>query len=338
MSKKKSLCLQQKRKDDEFYTPLDIIEKELCHYAAQFENKTIYCNCDDYTKSNFVKYFLDNFKALKLKRVIATCYRPNRLLFDDDYQKAVCLDYNGYDKKIKTLKRNGDFRSEECVEYLRQADIVVTNPPLSLFREFIKQLTYYKKGFIVIGNLNAFTYKICFNLFFNKKMWLGASGSQKVFYVRNNNTLKIINSSCWFTNIKHGVKPEELVLTKKYSEQDYQRFDNYDAINVDSVRDIPCDYYGVMGVPINFLFDYSPKQFEIIGTATRWFGLSNKTYPKQIIVKKDKRRNRNGLNEGPVIKINKPPSDGSTYYIVGDNFYVAKYARILIKRKPQRED
>lgn len=257
-----NLHAAKKAKCDEFYTQLTDIEKELCHYKEQFEGKTVYCNCDNPDTSNFTKYFKDNFDALKLKRLVSTGY--------DAQGRGKALDYDGQGKTTE-LQGNGDFRSEECVELLKQADIVVTNPPFSLFREYVAQLMQYGKKFLIIGNMNAVTYKEIFPLFMNGKMWFGisiSSGDRK-FYVPQNYTLNA--STCgidndgkrfihvkgvrWFTNMETNKQNYPKCLTKTYNEKDYHKFDNYDSINVDKVKDIPYDHEGVIGVPITILND-----------------------------------------------------------------------------------
>ena len=270
-------------KNDEFYTRLQDIENELRHYRNHFKGKVVYCNCDDARESNFFKYFSLSFEFLGLKKLIATGYKENG--------KGVALVYEG-DKNgnrnvddeeisVTELNGNGDFRSEECIEFLKEADIVVTNPPFSLFREYVAQLMQYGKEFLIIGNGNAVTYKEIFPYIKDNKMWIGASKGiggkfsfivsndydNKFVYEENGVRLGQVNSACWFTNLEHKKRNEELILYKHYNPTEYPKYDNYDAIEVSKVAEIPMDYEGVMGVPISFLDKYCPNQFEIIGIA-----------------------------------------------------------------------
>ena len=251
-----NLHTAKKNKNDEFYTQLTDIEKELQYYTEHLENKTIYCNCDDYRISNFVKYFKDNFHTLKLARLIAT----NK----DNGTGAYRYDYNGTEEKITVLNGDGDFRSDECVEFLKEADVVVTNPPFSLFREYVKQLMDYEKKFLIIGNQNAITFKEIFPYIKNDELWLGMSMVKE--FVQPDKTVKKFGNVCWFTNIENKRRNTPLDLYKTYigHENEYPKYDNYNAINVDKTSDIPMDYDGVMGVPITFLDKYCPQQFEIV--------------------------------------------------------------------------
>ena len=231
----------KKAKNDEFYTLYDDIKKECQHY--QFKDCVVYCNCDS-ERSNFWKYFVDEFSNLKLKKLIATHYNSN-----NSYK----LEYDG-NKIVKTpLKQNGDFRSDECVELLKEADIVCTNPPFSLFREYIEQLVEYKKKFLVIGNKNAVTYKEIFKLIKGGKLCLGLTIPNK-FVLPNGTVTDSVTGLCrWFTNLEIKKKPDIPILVKKYNPKDYPQYDNYSAINVNKVKDIPYDYQGTMGVPITIL-------------------------------------------------------------------------------------
>ena len=307
----KNLNAAKEAKKDEFYTQLSDIENELRHYREHFRGKTVFCNCDDPYESNFFKYFASNFNALDLKKLIATCYngspiQGNELLlhFDDvdDEPKKIAYkveitevtDVNGdgridladvqyllqNDKNVLSLlKENGDFRSNECIELLKEADIVVTNPPFSLFREYVAQLIKYDKKFIIVGPYNAITYKEIFPLIKSNVMWLGYGFKAGNAYfsipqsashdyatgVYNEYTGLVKFRNCtWFTNLDHNKRHEELILYKTYNEKEYPTYDNYNAINVNATNDIPCDYDGAMGVPITFLDKYNPEQFEII--------------------------------------------------------------------------
>lgn len=277
-------------KKDEFYTQLADIERELKHYKRHFKDKVVYCNCDDPRVSNFFHYFSYNFEKLGLKKLITTCYKSQNmdLFTNNDSKQAIYLEYKG-DKNgnnvpdvaeigIKQLQGDGDFRSEESIELLKQADIVVTNPPFSLFREYVSQLIEYDKKFIIIGSFNAITYKEIFKVIKENKMWLGYGfkGGNAYFktthskefakgvYDEDTGLVKFRNVT-WYTNLDMSKRSEELILYKTYSPDEYQYYDNYDAINVGKTKDIPMDFNGVMGVPITFLDKYSPEQFEILG-------------------------------------------------------------------------
>jgi len=324
-----SLHKAKNSKKDEFYTQLSDIDRELKHYKKHFKNKVVYCNCDDPRISNFFHYFSYNFDKLGLKKLIATCYQNQNadLFSQNDSEKAIYLEYNG-DKNgnnvpdpeeigIVNLNGDGDFRSQESIELLKQADIVVTNPPFSLFREYVAQLIKYEKDFIIIGHQNAITYREIFKLIKEDKLWLGAeNGGTKWFQVNNDYDIatesrkKIENGKkyfsmgnvVWFTNLDISKRHEDLILYKKYNTEEYPNYDNYDAINIDKVAEIPMDYKGKMGVPITFLYKYNPGQFEIIDGIGRYSMLTGPT-------KKTKGTYLTKINDKP------------------------KYARIVIKNK-----
>ena len=351
MAKNKALNDAAKAKQDEFYTELRDIEDELKYYKNYFEGKTVLCNCDDPYESNFFKFFAMRFNFLKLKKLIASCYVRSPIaqtqlsLFEEDKPPqertpytAIMIeleDYNGdgaaniadvewllKNKKgvVKKLKGDGDFRSEECIELLKQADIVVTNPPFSLFREYVAQLIEYDKKFIILGNQNAITYKEIFPLIMQNKLWLGLTNGDKSFKVpdyyepratrywqdETGQKYRSMGNMCWFTNLEHKRRNEEIILYRKYYEDpaQYPKYDNYDAIEVSRVLEIPCDYDGVMGVPITFLDKYNPNQFEILN-ANDFRTNSNVPEKKHGLIK-DKDGTINGK---------------------------ATYARILIRRK-----
>ena len=279
----------KKQKRDEFYTRLEDIERELRHYEHHFKDKTVLCNCDDPRISNFFHYFSYRFEALGLKRLITTCYKnQDRDLFSqNDSERAIWLEYTG-DKNgnripdpeeigIRQFKGDGDFRSEECIELLKQADIVVTNPPFSLFREYVAQLVKYDKKFLIIGHQNAIHYKEIFPLIMGDKIWLGygfkggaahfinqhyedyaTAGDHREGMIR-------VSGVTWFTNLEIPKRNDELVLYRKYDPQVYPTYENYDAIDVSATAEIPEDWYGNMGVPDTFLNQYNPNQFEIVG-------------------------------------------------------------------------
>ena len=266
MAKNSNLHAAKVAKNDEFYTMLTDIEKEMSHYKDFFKGKVVYCNCDDARESNFFKYFSLNFEFLGLKKLITTGYKAEG--------KGVVLIYEG-DKNgnrkveddeivVRQLEGSGDFRSEECIEFLKEADVVVTNPPFSLFREYVKQLMDYGKKFIIIGSMNAITYREVFPLIQNNELWLG---NQYVKEFRSpNGEIKKFGNILWYTNIQHKKRNTPLDLYKRYSNE-YPKYDNYNAIEVSKVSDIPMDYDGIMGVPITFLDKYCPAQFEIVGMA-----------------------------------------------------------------------
>lgn len=289
----KLLRKAKKNKNDEFYTQLVDIESELKHYTDHFKNKTVYCNCDDPTISNFYKFFAENFKKLGLKKLIASCYienEKNLFNFDNPNSNGYFYEYTGKPneiviptlKDVTYFKEDGDFRSLECINLLKKSDIVVTNPPFSLFREHVAQIIKYQKKFLVIGNINAITYKEIFNLIQKNKAWMGINMGRGIsgFIVPEHYELygtetkinewgqKIIspNNSLWLTNLDNFYRNTDLPLTKTYkgNEDDYPKYDNYDGINVNKTKDIPKDYDGVMGVPITFLHKFNPDQFEII--------------------------------------------------------------------------
>ena len=296
-------------KKDEFYTQMGDIERELQHYWQHFRGKTILCNCDDPYESNFFKYFAMSFNALGLKKLICTCYngspvQGNELMIDwgdfTDEPKKIAYkveitevrDVNGdgavdlsdvqyllkNDKNVLSILKTGDFRSSECIELLKEADIVVTNPPFSLFREYIVQLMEYEKKFLIIGNHNIITYREVFPLLMNNQVWLGNKSGDMAFKVPDDyearetrywqdetgQKWRSLGNICWFTNLDHHKRHEEIDLISCYSPEDYPTYHNYNAINVNKTSDIPCDYEGIIGVPITFMDKYNPDQFQII--------------------------------------------------------------------------
>lgn len=274
-----NLSNAKRAKNDEFYTQLSDIENELKHYKSHFAGKVVYCNCDDARKSNFFRFFQKKFNDYGLKKLITTSYNENGhgsvLVYEGDTNGNGKLDDT--EIKVSELKGNGDFRSEECIELLKEADIVVTNPPFSLFREFIATLVQYDKKFLVIGNNNAITYKEIFPLIKENKLWLGFSDNKTMEFVMPDSYEKYnyidkkgrkigkVPAISWFTNLDHSKRNEEIILYKKYTPEEFPKYDNYDAIEVSKVCEIPKDYNGVMGVPISFFDKYNPSQFEIVG-------------------------------------------------------------------------
>ena len=292
MSKASNKQLHRARlnKKDEFYTQLSDIEKELKNYSAHFKGKVVYCNCDDPKVSNFFRYFSYHFESLGLKKLITACYKNQNanLLSENKSEEAIYLEYEGGENNdgapdpekigIQRLAGDGDFRKEAAVELLKQADIVVTNPPFSLFREYVAQLIEYDKKFLIIGHQNAITYKEIFKLIKENKIWLGYGfkGGAGHFISRYEDNASAgdhiegmirVPGVNWFTNLDTAKRHEDLILYRSYqgNEDNYPKYDNYDAIEVSKTKDIPMDYKGVMGVPITFLDKYNPEQFEILG-------------------------------------------------------------------------
>lgn len=281
--KNENLNKAKAAKNDEFYTRLEDIEKELEHYTEHFKGKVVYCNCDDARESNFFKYFSTNFQKLGLKKLITSGLKIDCTEDGTDGTGVVAIQ-KGDD--IDIYDGNGDFRSEECIEFLKEADIVVTNPPFSCFRQYVAQLMQYGKKFLIIGNMNAITYKEIFPLIKENKVWMGATcfnggathfiapselydaekmSNPKNVYFENGKFMWRVNGVRWFTNLEHKKRNEELILYKHYSPTEYPKYDNTDAIEVSKVAEIPMDYGGVCGVPISFLDKYCPNQFRIVG-------------------------------------------------------------------------
>lgn len=301
MNLNKSLGKARRNPKDEFYTQLADIENELKNYKDHFKGKTVYCNADDPRVSNFFHYFSYNFEHLGLKKLITTCYKNQEMDLFSMYNKesAIALVYEGEkdNGRVPTIENigvielegDGDFRSPEALEFLQEADIVVTNPPFSLFREYVGQLIEYDKDFLIIGSLNAITYKETFQLIKDNRIWLGFNNGDMSFRVPNHyepretrfwidekgNKWRSMGNIGWYTNLDITKRHEELILYKQYDSNYYQKYNNYEIINVDKVAEIPIDYDGIMGVPITFIDKYNPDQFEILGIANsaRWIGL-----------------------------------------------------------------
>ncbi|MDD3646007.1 MAG: adenine-specific methyltransferase EcoRI family protein [Candidatus Gracilibacteria bacterium] len=326
MTKKSSnanLRKANKAKNDEFYTQLSDIEKELGHYKIHFKDKTIFCNCDDPAESNFFKYFALNFEHLGLKKLTATHFEIEKPSYKLEITRGLDLNHDGKidlkdTKKIK-LKQNGDFRSEECIELLKESDIVVTNPPFSLFREFIAQLMEYNKKFLIIGNQNALTYKEIFKIIKENKIWLGYT-FPKDFKEANGNMKKFGNIA-WYTNLEIQKRHEDLILYKTYKLTEYQKYYNLDAININKVKDIPMDYKGDIGVPITFLDKYNPEQFEIIGLGISSSGIEIGVRPYTSEHKKYRK------------EIQKRAAVDGDLYMIKDGIVEVPYARVIIKNK-----
>jgi len=391
-----NLTEAQRAKNDEFYTQYADIEKEINAYLEfnpdVFRGKTVLLPCDDPEWSNFTKYFAQNFARFGLKKLISTSYAVESKKYKGVYQPTLFETRAPYFDEVKTvkngkifslthdktgdhqvnvddlewhyLKGDGDFRSAEIKKLRDEADLIITNPPFSLFREFLTWIVEADKQFVIIGNMNAITTKDVFPLIKGNKLWLGATGNgtdmvfavpagtevaegdkQKAARLGYVGDYTRLGNSCWFTNLDHGRRHQPLPLMTmadnlKYSrhkeikgKQAYERYDNFDAIEVPFTDAIPSDYEGVMGVPVSFLDKYSPDQFEIVGITKTWFGAATKIYPPQIQFSSNgQRSNVTKLNDGVTLKVDAPPS-GQTYYMVGDEYYIQFYPRVLIKHR-----
>ena len=341
----KNLNQAKTNKKDEFYTQLSDIERELKYYKKHFKDKVVYCNCDDPRVSNFFHFFSYNFEKLGLKKLIATCYKNQDmdLFSQNNSEQAIYLEYTG-DKNgnnvpdpneigIKKLKGDGDFRSKECIELLKQADIVVTNPPFSLFREYVSQLIEYDKKFIIVGHQNAIKYKEIFPLIRDNKLWLGYGFKGGAGHFINEHYedyatatdrkegMIRVSGVHWFTNLEINKRHEDLILYKKYTPEEYPKYENFDAINVDVTKDIPMDYEGFMGVPITFMDKYNPDQFEIIGVGIANLGLEMGIEP----YKSEHKKYRKEVQKRGAV-------DGDLYMMV-DGVVTVPYSRIIIRNK-----
>ena len=320
--KNENLHKAKATKNDEFYTRLEDIEKELEHYTEHFKGKVAYCNCDDANRSNFFKYFSINFQKLGLKKLITSglkidCTEDGTDGTDGtENGTGIVAIQKGND--IDIYDGNGDFRSEECIEFLKEADMVVTNPPFSLFREYVAQLMQYGKKFLIIGNMNAITYKEIFSYIKNNELWLGITSVKD--FIQPNGEIKKFGNICWFTNLEHKKRNEELILYKHYSPTEYPKFENYDAIEVSKVAEIPMDYDGVCAVPISFLDKYCPNQFRIVGLGIAKVGLACGVQQ----YKREHRKYRKNIQKRGVV-------DGDLY-MVENGIVKVPYARILIQK------
>ena len=347
MAKNTTLNRAKDARNDEFYTRYDDIQQELNHYEDHFKGKTVLCNCDDPFESNFCKFFLKNFNYLGMKRLICTSFtsspvvgtqmaifdymdepvkrgfgyvmditevpmKNGRGVSDDDIERLLKSKKRG----VKKLSGDGDFRSAECVEYLKQADIVVSNPPFSLFREYVAQLMEYEKKFLIIGNQNALHYKEIFPLVQHNKVWLGYNYVKE--FSKPDGTTQKFGNVLWFTNLDIDKRHEKLILYKRYSAEDYPHYANFDGIDVNRVADIPCDYDGYMGVPDSFMNSYNPDQFEIIGLGNGYLGQS--------------------IGVGRVLPEHKRQmkshtAAGDLYYIDSNDKPKVPFSRIIIRKK-----
>jgi len=340
-----NLTQAKANKKDEFYTQLTDIERELNHYKKHFKGKVVYCNCDDPRVSNFFHYFSYNFEKLGLKKLITTCYRNENLnvYSQNASNHSIKLEYEG-DKNgnnmpdieeigVKHLDGDGDFRSDESIELLKQADIVVTNPPFSLFREYVSQLIEHDKKFIIVGHQNAISYREIFKLIKENKMWLGYGFKGGASHFINTHYEDYATASdkkdgmirvsgvVWFTNLDISKRHEDLILYKNYTQDEYPVYENYDAINVDKTKDIPVDYGGAMGVPITFLNKHNPEQFEILGLGISNSGIEIGVQP----YKPEHKKYRKEVQKRGAV-------DGDLYMMI-DGEVKVPYARVIIKNK-----
>jgi len=346
----------KRNKKDEFYTQIVDIERELRHYRSHFRGMVVYCNCDDPYVSAFFAYFTRNFEFLGLKKLITTCYKSQRtdLFSQNDSERTIKMEYSGGasnslptpdDIGVTSLKGDGDFRSFECIEILQEADIVVTNPPFSLFSEYVGQLASFNKKFITIGHQNAITYKDVFPLIKENIMWLGYGFKRNMAHfiaphyedtasdADHREGMIRISGVVWYTNLDHNKRHEEIILIQRYfgNEAAYPRYDNYEAIEVSRTQDIPMDYQGVMGVPITFLTKYNPEQFEIVGMCENenLYGLKRRIYTssecKQAYLDKFGKKGTYDLNASGVV--------------IRNGLYEKVYQRLLIRnRNPLRSE
>lgn len=361
----KNLNQAKNAKKDEFYTQLVDIENELRHYRAHFKGKTVLCNCDDPRVSNFFHYFSYNFEQLGLKKLITTCYKnQNRDLFSqNDSERAIWLEYLG-DKNgdrvpnpeeigIHYFNGDGDFRSAECIELLKQADIVVTNPPFSLFREYVVQLMKYEKKFVIVGHQNAIHYKEIFPLIRENKLWLGYGfkGGAAHFYSKYEDTATAgdhregmirVSGVNWFTNLEIPKRHEDIILYKSYNHVEYPKYDNFDAINVNKTSEIPMDYVDMMGVPITFLDKYNPEQFEILGTSTMDMPkgapyVGGKRIYERILIRRKPMGDVVGANNGSPLQKEQPksyPLDEKPLPVAAEN--PEPYNRTVVSHTPSK--
>ena len=367
MSLNKNLNKAKLKKNDEFYTQLSDIENELWHYREHFQGKVVYCNCDDPKASNFVEYFRKKFTTLRLKQLVATCYKNRNIdLFSrHDSEKAAGMvisegwaaDQSEFGIERFDLEGDGDFRSAESIELLMQADIVVTNPPFSMFREYVTQLLEYGKKFLIVGTQNAITYKEIFPLIKDNRMWLGVTpkGQDMLFDVpkgyaqelvvnaKEGSAYRVVDgvvkgrlgNAAWFTNLDHKKRHEELILYKRYSPEEYPTYDNYDAIEISKTKDIPMDYGGVMGVPITFLDKHNPEQFELLGVAYLWDNSfeSHTLYDDYAEMRPDGTKTGMSGKKANGLAVMPGRAPGKHYLARGSDVVHTKFKRLFIRNK-----
>ena len=367
MSLNKNLNKAKLQKNDEFYTQLSDIENELWHYREHFQGKVVYCNCDDPKASNFVEYFRKRFTTFGLKRLVATCYKNRDIdLFSrhDSEKAAGMVISEGWTAQSPEsgierfdLEGNGDFRRAESIELLKQADIVVTNPPFSLFSEYVAQLVEYDKKFLIIGSKNAITYKEVFPLIMDNRMWLGVTprGQDMLFDVPEGYAQELVatakegsayrvvegvikgrlGNAAWFTNLDHKKRHEKLILFKSYSPEEYPTYDNYDAIEVSKNKDIPMDYDGVMGVPITFLDKHNIEQFELLGVAYLWDDSfkSHTFYDDYAEMRPDETKTGMSGKKANGLAVMRGRVPKKNYLVRGNDVVHTKFKRIFIRNK-----
>ena len=370
MSLNKNLNKAKLQKKDEFYTQLSDIENELWHYREHFKGKVVYCNCDDPKASNFVEYFRKTFAKLGIKQLVATCYKNRDIdLFSrhDSDKAAGMIISQGWsaddpESGIERfdLKGDGGFCSDECIKLLRQADIVVTNPPFSLFRKYVAQLVEYDKKFLIVGSQNAITYKEVFPLIKDNRMWLGVTpkGQDMLFDVPEEYAQELVETAkegsayrvvegvvkgrlgnaAWFTNLDHATRHEELILYKSYSPEKHPTYDNYDAIEVSKTKDIPMDYDGVMGVPVSFLDKHNPEQFAMVGVAYLWDDSfeSHTFYDDYAEMRPDGTKTGMSGKKANGLAVMRGRLPGKNYLVRGSDIVHTKYKRIFIRNKAPR--
>jgi hypothetical protein len=382
---KEALARANRAKQDEFYTQLVDVESELRHYRDQFRGKVVLCNCDDPYESNFFKYFAMNFNYLGLKKLITTSYAGSPItgeqlsLWDvdgmaqdtpkkaayrveisevPDANKDGAIDLQDVEYLLKNerniltlLAGDGDFRSRECIELLDEADIVVTNPPFSLFREYVAQLVEREKKFLIIGNTNALTYTAIFKLIkedklrtgytnFNVGMFFNVPDDWEQYHHLDDGGRKVarVSAACWFTNLDVEKHREHITLYKRYSPDEYPHYDNYDAIEVSRYTDMPYDYEGAMGVPITFVDKYNPDQFEILGMTSgrhEFEARPTKRYSNAVQIQPDGRESNGGkVNTGPALLVAQPPAKATVYVADDvDGYLVRTYMRIVVRNR-----
>lgn len=368
MAKNSKLSNAKSAKQDEFYTQISNIEKELNHYKKHFKGAHIFCNCDDPEYSNFWRYFALNFDSLGLKQLTSTHFNEGKPTYRMDMYKNVpksellkktfmTLEETGINLPlgyITPLEGDGDFRSEESINILKECDIVITNPPFSMFREYLAQLLEYDKKFVIMGNNNSIPVKGVFHLLKENKIWLGYSTNKTMEFLvpesyplKGKSTREDVNGQkyikvsaiSWFTNLDIDKRHEKQILFRKYVPEKYPTYDNYDAIEVSFVKDIPLDYDGVMGVPITFMDKYNPEQFEILGVSKTWateFEVKKtKVYTNATQHYQDGRTKTGGkVNDGAVLAHQLQP-EKKIYYTADETkgYLTQTYPRLFIKRK-----
>lgn len=336
MANNKQLRKARQDKCDEFYTQLSDIESELSHYSDYFRGKVIYCPCDDFSWSGFPQYFREHFHEIGIKKLVTSCFRSNR--------RSEKIEYDGKNVTVTPLKGHGDFRSQECVDLLDRADVIVTNPPFSLFRDFFELLTSHYKKFVIVGDINAISYKVVFPSIQNNTVWLGFSRNMSFVipehYRRSNNVQRTPNGKAliklatvrWYSNVEP--KPERHCREGiPYDPKNYMKMLNFDVICVDKMSEMPRDYYGTMAVPVSFFDEYNPDEFSILGGTSEFKVDSNGVSQKGILVNPDNGKLKiMGINgSDPFIEVSEPPTD-RLYILRNGRYYVNPYKRFFVQR------